>query len=348
MSNPLISVIVPVYNGQDYVINCIESIEKQTYAPLEIIVVNDGSTDDTKNVLEGFISVSNYDNIQLIELNDLGVSAARNVGIRAANGELISFVDADDRLMPDTISKLYDALIANEADVAGCKFTMWSDENEWKQILSNNSVVSPDPHILAKQENSEQCFTSKEYLSSQLLNGNSRCWSKLYKRSSLCASSESLHSDKVSFMEGLTIGEDMLFLCDLLPHVNKWVEIDYPGYGYFQNPKGAMYRPFTTKYLDQIRCWELVRERAMKMDSSVEAAVTRNLLMGIMLVIGKMAVLPQKERSSFKEVIANIHSKLNTEIKNKEAFKMLPFGYKLKTTLFKVCPSLYLWLYSFH
>ena len=347
MSNPLISVIVPVYNGQDYIINCIESIEKQTYAPLEIIVVNDGSIDDTKNVLEGFISVSNYDNIQLIELNDLGVSAARNAGIRAANGELISFVDADDRLMPDTISKLYDALIANEADVAGCKFTMWSDENEWKQILANNSVVSPDSATPEKTHESEHCYISKKYLSSELLKGNSRCWSKLYKHSLLCASSESIHSDIVFFMEGLTIGEDMLFLCDLLPHVNKWVEIDYPGYGYYQNPKGAMYRPFTIKYLDQIRCWELVRERAVKMDSSVAAYVTRNLLMGIMLVIGKMAALPQKERSSYKDVITNIHSKLVIEIKNKGAYKMLPLDYKLKTTLFKVCPSLYLWLYSF-
>lgn len=334
--NPLISVIVPVYNGQNYIINCIESIEKQTYSPLEIIVVDDGSIDDTKNVLEGYISVSNYSNIRLIGLDDLGVSAARNAGIRASSGELISFVDADDRLMPNTISKLYDALVTNEADVAGCKFTMWSEENEW------------NPTFGGYLQKSEHCYTSKEYLASELLSGNSRCWSKLYKCSLLCASSESNNPDKVSFMEGLTIGEDMLFLCDLLPHVNKWVEIDYPGYGYFQNPRGAMYRPFTMKYLDQIRCWELVRERVIKLDASIESKVTRNLLIGIMLVVGKISKLPRNERLSFKKITSIVHIQLIDEAKNREAFKMLPFGYKVKTTLFTLCPSIYLFLYHFH
>ena len=332
MTSPLISVIVPVYNGQDYVIKCIKSIEKQSYSPLEIIVVDDGSTDDTRNVLEGYVSVSKSANIKLIGLNDLGVSAARNAGINASTGDYLTFVDADDILLPDTISRLYDALIENDADVAGCSFIKWSKDDE----LSNRTNA---------HNYDIRSFSSSEYLSQAVLSGNSRCWSKLYKSSLLRIPSEALHSDKVSFMDGLTIGEDMLFLCDLLPHVNKWVEIDYPGYGYFQNPKGAMYRPFTTKYLDQIKCWELVRERTMKMDSSVEAEVTRNLLMGIMLVVGKISKLNRSNRSKCSDIICLCHSKLKDNMFYKKAFALLPLKYKMKTCLFYAFPSTYISIY---
>lgn len=335
MSNPLISVIVPVHNGRDYVINCIESIEKQIYSPLEIIVIDDGSTDDTREVLEEYLSVSNHENMRLLSMDDRGVSAARNFGIKSSSGEFISFVDADDRIMPDTISRLYNSLVTNEADVAGCKFTMWSTENEWKQSFENN--LQKDEH----------CYTSKEYLSDQILSGNSRCWSKLYKRSLLNTSSELIHPDKVSFTEGLTIGEDMLFLVDLLPHVNRWVEIDYPGYGYFQNPKGAMYRPFTMKYLDQIRCWELARERVVKIDSTTERMITRNLVIGIMLVIGKIATVSKVERCKLNDTINCCHSKLIEEMKRKGLAKLLPWGYKIKTFLFTLVPKLYIEFYHF-
>lgn len=336
---PLISVIVPVYNGQDYVINCIESIEKQSYSPLEIIVIDDGSTDDTRNVLEGYVSVSKYENINLLSMDDRGVSAARNFGVKSSCGEFIAFVDADDRLLPDTISNLYNALINNDADVAGCTFSKWANEGDWKKVLSNVS------DSLESTLDNETCYTSKDYLSSQILNGNSRCWSKLYRRSLLKSEAS---SEKVSFREGLSIGEDMLFLVDLLPYVSKWVEIDYPGYGYFQNPKGAMYRPFNIHYLDQIKCWELVRDRALKIDATTESKVTRNLIMGIMLVVGKYSGLSLKERKSFRFALTECEEKLKENIKNKEAYRMLPIGYKLKTALFGVAPSLYIWLYHFH
>lgn len=329
MTSPLISVIVPVYNGQDYVIKCIKSIEKQSYSPLEIIVVDDGSTDDTRNVLEGYVSVSKSANIKLIGLNDLGVSAARNAGINASTGDYLTFVDADDILLPDTISRLYDALIENDADVAGCSFIKWSKRDEVTNFPA-------DSHTGTKS-----VFTSSEYLSQAILNENSRCWSKLYRRSLF---------ENVSFMEGLTIGEDMLFLIDLLPHVKKWVETDYSGYGYFQNPKGAMYRPFNLKYLDQIKCWLLAREHAsqygfFETEPSAESKITRNLIMGVMLVVGKLAMLTKVERSLCADVITDIHCQLQNEIKNKDAYRMLPFGYKIKVSFFKWFPEMFMGMY---
>ncbi|MDE6963459.1 MAG: glycosyltransferase, partial [Lachnospiraceae bacterium] len=106
---PLISVIVPVFNGQDYLEKCIESIEKQTYKNLEIIIINDGSTDDTAAVCVKLRE--NYENIHVITTEDEGVSAARNAGIEAAKGEFLTFVDADDRLRPKTLKVLYNCIM---------------------------------------------------------------------------------------------------------------------------------------------------------------------------------------------------------------------------------------------
>ena len=120
---PLISVIVPVYNGERYLEKCIESLEEQTYKNLEIILINDGSTDGT-----GAVCVrlkKRFENIHVITTEDAGVSAARNAGLRAAKGTFVTFVDADDRLRPKAIEILLDCMMETGSDVAGCRFYSW-------------------------------------------------------------------------------------------------------------------------------------------------------------------------------------------------------------------------------
>ena len=152
---PLISVIVPVFNGQDYLEKCIESIEKQTYKNLEIIIINDGSTDDTAAVCVKLRET--YENIHVITTEDAGVSAARNAGIEAAKGEFLTFVDADDRLRPKTLKILYRCILATKADVAGCGFHAWSSEEEWETFVSEKYRI----HKAGK-------YKPAEYLSEQL------------------------------------------------------------------------------------------------------------------------------------------------------------------------------------
>ena len=135
---PLISVIVPVYNGERYLKNCIESIEAQSYEPLEIIVVNDGSTDRTAEVCEKL--VQSYRNLSFITTEDLGVSASRNHGIALAKGELLTFVDADDRIHPQMLQRLYGAMEQTGSDIAGCRFTIWNTEREW-EIVANSVPI---------------------------------------------------------------------------------------------------------------------------------------------------------------------------------------------------------------
>lgn len=322
---PLISVIVPVFNGQDYLEKCIESIEKQTYKNLEIIIINDGSTDDTAAVCVKLRET--YENIHVITTEDAGVSAARNAGIEAAKGEFLTFVDADDRLRPKTLKILYRCILATKADVAGCGFHAWSSEEDWEAFVSEKYRI----HKAGK-------YKPAEYLSEQLLKGNSRCWSKLYRRSAV---------GDHRFQTELSIGEDMLFLLKLLPRLKGIAETDYPGYGYFQNPAGAMNREFRSGYMDQITCWEQAREEILKRDKRLEAQVTALLITGIMLTAGKLAMLPGGERRKNKEYIHICHEKLKEEMQVWGAYQRLSKGYQLKSQMFLAMPGIYLWLYHF-
>lgn len=323
---PLISVIVPVCNGQDYLENCIRSIEDQSYGNLEVIIVNDGSTDATGAVCERL--KRSYDNVQVLTLGNEGVSAARNTGIDAAKGDLITFVDADDRLCGETLRVLYDCMADAGSDAAGCGFFTWSDEEEWKRGAD-----------VKRTHSQSTTYDAHRYLKEAILCGNSRCWSKLYQREIF---------DKVRFEDKLAIGEDMLLLVKMLPHINRIVETDYRGYGYFSNPAGVINREFTPKCMDQVTCWELAREEILRMDRDLDAQVTALYMMGIMLTAGKLAMLTAAERRENKEYVQVCHGKLKEVIHVPGAFGRLSIGYRLKTGLFSVCPSLYLWLYHLH
>lgn len=338
----LISVIVPVHNGQDYLEKCIDSIAAQTYDTLEIIVVNDGSTDGTAQVCERL--QDKYANVDIITLPDIGVAAARNRAIEQAKGEYITFVDADDRLRPDMLRRLYDSLESTGSDVAGCSFVTWSTETEWERIVdcrtdrTRDEVTkeAEDPTAGAQKAETGRQFDSCRYLTDSLLRDNCRCWSKLYRRSAI---------DRVRFRENLTIGEDMLFLVDLLPNLRKAVEVEYEGYGYYQNPNGLMKRPFKPAYMDQIRCWELAKEEILKADASLESQVDAKLMTAIMLTAGKIALLSGRERRAAKEYLSVCREKLLQYSGRKESYAYLPEGYRIKIALFSKAPEVYVTLY---
>ena len=114
----LISVIIPVYNVEKYVEDCIRSVINQTYRNIEIIVINDGSTDDSKNICESMQKKEHR--IQLFSQENYGLSVARNKGIEAAHGKWITFVDSDDILHPSIIEILYKGVIKYHVEVSSC------------------------------------------------------------------------------------------------------------------------------------------------------------------------------------------------------------------------------------
>ena len=325
-----ISVIVPVHNGASYLEECIESILAQNYEALEILIINDGSTDATAEVCGRLCA--QHSCVRVITLPDLGVSTARNRGLEQAQGAYIMFVDADDRLRPGVLKSLHRLLCQTDSDMAGCSFAAWGTPGEWERLKTEGKM----PEELAGSH-AGKTFDSDSYLKENILRGNTRCWSKLYRRDLI---------GQVRFLEGLTIGEDMLFLVELLPRMRRAAETSYPGYGYYRNPGGAMQRPFTPDYMDQIYCWEMARELIVKRDPSLPAQADAQIMVAVMLTAGKIAMLSGKERRRAGEYLRVCHRKLKEIVNKKACYPYLPTGYGIKVRMFAALPRLYVWLYG--
>ena len=114
--NEKVSIIIPAYNAEKYLCECLDSALNQTYTNVELIIVNDGSADKTKDILDHY--VAQHENIKVIHTENGGVSRARNIGLDNADGDYIMFLDSDDLLVPNAIEILMQDLTDSNADVA--------------------------------------------------------------------------------------------------------------------------------------------------------------------------------------------------------------------------------------
>lgn len=177
MNRPLISIIIPVYNAESYIRRCIESVLSQTYKEIQVILINDGSTDNTLSILEEYSRSDSR--IQLINKDNSGVSKTRNIGIDISDGEYIGFVDADDYLEPEMYEKLYNAIKKTAADVACCGYYQDFDTYKYE--------ISVDDSLLADNKTYyELCGTSnilgqyfRQDIRSGIGDGN---WNKLFRK----------------------------------------------------------------------------------------------------------------------------------------------------------------------
>ena len=112
---PLISIIVPCFNNEKYVEKCLDSINQQSFKDFEVIIINDGSTDNSKEIIEHFIKTK--PNYHLINQKNMGVSTARNNGLKLVKGEFVCFVDADDYIESNYLKELYKAIKETHSDL---------------------------------------------------------------------------------------------------------------------------------------------------------------------------------------------------------------------------------------
>lgn len=140
MMEKLISVIIPVYNVEKYLSRCIDSVLKQTYTNYEIILVNDGSTDNSRKICDDYSK--NNANIRVIHKENAGLSHTRNVGIENATGSLVYFLDSDDYIAPECLQVLYENMQGNKADVSCGSFGFFDDNNINCEDKSCNNVYS--------------------------------------------------------------------------------------------------------------------------------------------------------------------------------------------------------------
>ncbi|MDE6319310.1 MAG: glycosyltransferase [Lachnospiraceae bacterium] len=175
---PLISIIVPVYQVKEYIEECVESLLAQTYTNLEILLVDDGSTDGSGAMCDEYAVKDSR--VRVIHQENQGPSVARNQGLDHARGEYVAFVDSDDVVMPDFIETLFGILNKYQADIAACAYIKCSTDD---LIHIRNGVLYIDSN-----DNKEICMTSEQMLRQwhgKYKKWETVAWNKLYRKSVL-------------------------------------------------------------------------------------------------------------------------------------------------------------------
>ena len=224
----MISVIVPVYNVEEYLEECLESIKNQTYSNIEVILVNDGSTDNSQAICERYCQQD--PRFHLINQENQGQSVARNNGVAASTGELITFVDSDDVVSAKYLGNLY-AYMTEEIDLIECEYRVTRTVFDTLKELEN-------PQIVFEGNSEEAVIKSCNYG----LSYSPVC--KLYRRHLV---------EDFPFLTGV-IYEDIYHGIGLLKFIRKMVRLDYVGYYYREHSNSTMRRRFSEKNLDLFTC----------------------------------------------------------------------------------------------
>lgn len=211
MSKVKISVIVPIYNVEQYLDDCLESIRKQTFTDFEVLLIDDETPDNSVSIAEKYTKLDSR--FRLYHKKNGGLSDARNYGLERANGEYVAFIDSDDRIREKYLESLYNVITKYNADVAVCAFSFYY-LNSGKIKKSNKKPID-----------NNRLYNNEKALKELMRDRQFRfyVWNKLWKMS--------LFKDNNITMP-IMIYEDMVVSTMLFCHAEKVVSTDYRGYIY--------------------------------------------------------------------------------------------------------------------
>lgn len=218
---PKVSVIVPVYNGEKHIARAIDSLFEQTLKELEIIIVNDGSTDNTLEIVNTYRSDSR---IKIISQENKGVSAARNIGIDTAIGDYIGFLDSDDKIKSDMYEVLYQKILSEDACILISEIYMERDGKfikkaspfEHNRVYSNSQIQKEIiPYIIGFEDLTLLLVTNK-----------------LYK-------ADVIKQNEIKFKENISLEEDGMFNIVVLKNAQNILFTEYSGYYYLENQESV-------------------------------------------------------------------------------------------------------------
>ncbi len=288
----LVSVIVPVYNVQDYIEKCLDSLVNQTLKQLEVIVVDDGSTDRTSLIVDDYQKKYNA-MIKVIHKKNEGVSIARNVGLESATGEYIGFLDSDDWVNFDMYEKLYQKAIKDNCDIVAC----------------DTLAIYPDKKILIESHINETS-TIKDLM----LKAYAVIWNKIYKREIIKG---------IDFKAGMTFCEDVRFLYMLYPRIKKIGSIHESLHNYLQRSGSLTYTYDKKLYqlidsLDDIVSYYKKNSLYEKYYDELEYAYIRYLFATFIKRLAKT-----KNKVEFDKGVNFVLDKVNTNFPNYRKNKYL-------------------------
>lgn len=221
---PAISIIVPVFNTEDYLYDCLSSIQNQSFTNFEVLLVNDGSNDNSEYICREFSKRDSR--FKFFSNNNMGVSKTRNFALNVVRGTYLTFVDSDDWIHPDFLKSLYWAAKVNDADIAFCNMYFWY----------------PDEHKLIKKSNVESNDFPAQKLNSlifSLKDGEKYGATDGYITNKIFDFSKIRH---IRFDENFSSGEDEKFIYQCVPNIKKVTYINQPLYFYRQRESSLVHR----------------------------------------------------------------------------------------------------------
>jgi glycosyltransferase involved in cell wall biosynthesis len=300
-NEPLISVIVPIYNVEKYLSRCIESIINQTYKNLEIILVDDGSPDSSPAICDAFAEKDSRVNV--IHKKNGGVSEARNVAIDVSQGVYILFVDGDDFMAPDMIELLCDTLRSNKADVSSCGY------------INHYKVVEAP----LDQDNKERVLSGELALEDMLYQRSitTSPWGKLYKKELF---------NEIRYPLGAKNAQDLAVTYRLLSRSKTVVINSSAKYYYQQREDSAVRSSFTSKRMDALGFAKNILVYIENAHPSLISAAKNRLFMEALFIIVQIPhgknISFSKEWRECKEVIRRCKKDVLLDRKSKIIYRL--------------------------
>lgn len=298
-----ITVIIPCYNTEKWLAQTLDSVLAQTYNNLEILVIDDGSKDNSKTIAEEYEKKD--ERIRLIEKENGGVSSTRNLGIDVAEGSWIAFLDGDDILEPTAYEKLMTAVKKEDADVAFCSFTRF--------FPTGKTLVTKELSLDAVCENVQDIRpflystpgkTKDGVLYTRDVHGS--CCRSVFKK-------EILHTYSIRFHTDLRFAEDQIFMLEYLSHCQKATKVEESLLRYRANTKPWTYHNLKENHLNLLRY-----QTALVMDNSFFSKRQKRQIIGYLRCSTYFMII--NEEYMFKP---NVEKDMKEYTKEKEFRKLL-------------------------
>lgn len=310
--NELISIIVPVYKVENYLEKCIKSILSQTYTNLEIILVDDGSTDACPQICDQYAQIDCR--IKVIHKENGGLSDARNAGLEAAKGEYIAFVDSDDYIASTMYEHLYHILKQNQGDIAICRFLKVEDGSKEEKLECKEQIETySNVEALAK-------FYTEDRVQMVVV------WNKLYKREIFRG---------LRYKKGKQ-HEDEFIIHRLLDRADKIVFSNQELYFYLQRSSSIMGQGFSNTNLDKI---EAFRERKEYFREKGYQALYEKAASGYIAIILYDYALLKRFNPEKKEQLRELKKNFSQEYKR--SYHNLSKKLRIGCILFRIHPNLF-------
>ena len=234
-----ISVIVPVYNTENHLPRCLDSLLGQTFTDFELLLIDDGSTDGSLDVCRRYEAADSR--ITVLSGKHKGIGAVRNLGLDKAKSEYIMFCDSDDYVEPEWAEELYRAVLAHPDSLCNCEYAM---------TKPSKNIVKPQllPRLTKSQVIEKRAFFPLLY-HGQLMH----LWTRIFR-------ADVIKAHGLRFRELQTEGEDMIFICEYLRYCNDFYFIHKCLYYWADNDADSITRGFTAYYFDDMKQIYLARK----------------------------------------------------------------------------------------